>query len=85
MQRFSRDQFLFLEFQTDLLEMMPEKSFTLPKNDHEKELIENLGEYGLFKRRKEGCKRKGENVQMEKDFCSKLRPSFVKGRYIGGP
>lgn len=77
---------MFLEFQTDLLEIMPEKSFILPKNDREKELIEDLCEYGLFKKRKEGCKKKKEeNVQMEKDFCSKLRPSFVKRRYIGGP
>lgn len=57
-QRFSRDQLLFLEFQTDLLEMMPEKSFTSAKNDREKELIENLCEYGLFKRRTEDCKKK---------------------------
>lgn len=38
--------------------MMPEKSFTSAKNDREKELIENLCEYGLFKRRTEDCKKK---------------------------
>lgn len=76
---------MFLEFQTDLLEMMPEKCFTLPKNYHGKELIENLCEYGLFKRRKEGYKKEEENVQIEKDFCSKVRPCFAKRRYIGGP
>lgn len=68
---------MFLEFQTDLLEMMPEKSFTSAKNDREKELIENLCEYGLFKRRTEDCKKEEENVQLEKDFCSKVRLSFA--------
>lgn len=53
---------MFLEFQTDLLEIMPEKSFILPKNDREKELIEDLCEYGLFKKRKEGCKKKKKKM-----------------------